>query len=187
MPVALTAADVARWWRHIAVTDTCWIWMGSIGSDGYGRFAIRQADGLRRMLTAHQVAAIVAFGQIPVGATVMHDCDTRLCCRTTAGHVRVATQAENLAQAAARGRLNGSKPGLVDVRGPAGASRAIQRAIRDRLVAQRAALAEALAATRAEGDPRAGLYALFDVGDEPATDAPAVGDGELFRMITAVA
>lgn len=122
--LVLSASDVARWWSAIVPTSTCSIWMGAVGSDGYGRFSVRRADGTERMVTPQQVAATLAYGQIPAGATLLHDCDVRLCCRASAQHVRIATQAENVAQAAARGRLRGSRPGMVDVRGPAVACRA---------------------------------------------------------------
>lgn len=148
-------------------TATCWAWTGSVGSDGYGRFAVRRPDGGERVVTPHQVAATLAFGQIPAGATVLHDCDVRLCCRTAEGHVRIATQQENVAQAVARGRLCGPRPGMVDVRGPAGESRAIQAALTavwtQQQRAQQQVLAEALASVIAEGDPRAGLYPMFEL------------------------
>lgn len=119
------------------------------------------------MVTPHQVAATLAFGQIPAGATVVHDCDVRLCCRTGEGHARIATQQENVAQAVARGRLCGPRPGMVDVRGPAGESRAIQAALTavwmEQQRAQQQVLADALASVIAEGDPRAGLYPMFDL------------------------
>lgn len=137
--------------------------MATVGSDGYGRFSVRRPDGTARMVTPQQVAATLAYGQIPAGATLLHDCDVRVCCRAAAGHVRIATQAENVAQAAARGRLRGPRPGLVDVRGPAAASRAIQAAIRDASAGQRQALADLLASVIAAGDPRAGLVPLFDL------------------------
>lgn len=165
--LTLTAADVARFRARVLATATCAVWLGSVGSDGYGRFAVRRDDGARRVVTPHQVAATLAFGQIPAGATVMHDCDVRLCCRTGPGHVQIATQAENIAQAVARGRACGPRPGMVDVRGPAGESRAIQAALTAAWMAeqraQQQALTEVLAKVIADGDPRAGLYPMFDL------------------------
>lgn len=161
--LALTAADVARFRARVLATATCAVWLGTVGSDGYGRFAVRRDDGARRVVTPHQVAATLALGQIPAGATVVHDCDVRLCCRTGQGHVRIATQQENVAQAVARGRLCGPRPGMVDVRGPAGESRAIQVALTAAWAQQQQVLAEVLASVIAEGDPRAGLYPMFEL------------------------
>ncbi len=126
-------------------------------------FAICNVGERQRTVTPHQVAAVLAGGEIRFGATILHDCDLRLCCRTDPGHVRVATQAENMQQAAWRGRAVGPRPGLVDVRGKAGASRAVQAALRKATDRSPEGLAATLAAVVAAGDPRANLIPLFDV------------------------
>jgi len=82
------------------------------------------------------------------------------CVSTDPGHVRVATQRENMRQAARRGRLAGPRPGLVDVRGKVGASRAVQAAI-GAAVAGGAGPQE-LAVVLAAGDPLRDLVCLFD-------------------------
>jgi len=115
------------------------------------------------MVTPHQVAAVLRWGELAPGATILHDCDQRLCCRTDPGHVRVATQSENMQQAVRRGRAAGPRPGLVDVRGNVGASRAIQSALRAAADRSPQGLAAALAAAVAAGDPRRDLIPLFDV------------------------
>ena len=115
------------------------------------------------MLTPHQVAARLAFGPIPLGATLLHDCEVRLCCNTAPGHTRIATQGENMRQAAARGRAVGPRPGRVDVRGKAGASRAIQAALHDAVDPTPDALAQILAAVLSEGDPWWDRLPLFDM------------------------
>ena len=115
-------------------------------SDGYGRIAIRNSEDGARTLTPHQVGARLGYGPIPAGATVLHDCEVRLCCRAAPGHLRVGTQSENMRQAVARGRAVGPHPGRVDVRGKAGASRAIQAALRAAADRSPAALASVLAA-----------------------------------------
>jgi hypothetical protein len=159
----LSAQDLARFHRHVRVTGTCHIWMGAIGSDGYGKFAIYNKHDGERVISPQQVTARLAFGPIPLGSTLMHDCDVRICVSTAPGHVRVATQRENMRQAAWRGRAAGPKPGLVDVRGKVGASRAVQDALRDcSTEASPAELADALAAVLAAGDPLRGIIAMFD-------------------------
>ena len=165
VPLALSAADVARWRGRLVVTASCHVWMGAVGSDGYGRFSVRAgAGGGERMVTPHQVAAWVGHGWVPVGATLLHDCEVRLCCRFGVGHVRVATQAENMRQAVARGRAVGPRPGMVDVRGRVGASRAVQAALRAAGSPDPVVLAGVLARTLAEGDPLADQLALFSPG-----------------------
>jgi hypothetical protein len=139
------------------------VFTGSVGSDGYGRFALRQPDGRQRTVTPHQVAAVLAYGELPAGATLLHDCDVRLCVRTDPGHVRISTQAENMQQAAQRGRARGPRPGLVDVRGPVRASRAVQDALRASTDRSTAGLARVLAEVLAAGDPLRHNGRLFEV------------------------
>ena len=70
--------------------------MGAVGSDGYGRIAVRNPEDGARTLTPHQVGARLGYGPIPAGATVLHDCEVRLCCR---------------AEPCGDGRLSGSAAG----------------------------------------------------------------------------
>jgi hypothetical protein len=171
-PLRLSHADIVRWHGHLLVTATCHIWMGAVGSDGYGRLAINNQEDGSRMLTPHQVAARIGFGPIPAGATLLHHCEVRLCCRyDPLHHVTVGTQGENMRQAVARGRAVGPRPGRVDVRGKVGASRAIQAALRAAVDRSPAALARVLADVIAEGDPMAGIHPLFDLADHPSRPA----------------
>ena len=166
-PLRLSHADIVRWRAQLLVTGTCHVWMGAVGSDGYGRIAIRNAEDGARTLTPHQVGARLGYGPIPAGATVLHDCEVRLCCRAAPGHLRVGTQSENMRQAVARGRAVGPHPGRVDVRGKAGASRAIQAALRDATGRSPSALAAVPAAVIADGDPLRDLHPLFDLPAYP--------------------
>ena len=167
-PLRLSHADIVRWRAQLLVTGTCHVWMGAVGSDGYGRIAIRNMEDGARTLTPHQVGARLGYGPIPAGATVLHDCEVRLCCRAAPGHLRVGTQSENMRQAVARGRAVGPRPGRVDVRGKVGASRAVQAALRAAADRSPAGLAVVLAAVIAEGDPLRDLHPLFDVPEHPA-------------------
>jgi len=162
----LSNRDLNRYHRQVIGTAACDIWAGAVGSDGYGRFSIANPEDGARMLTPHQVGARLGFGPLPVDCTLMHDCEVRLCCSSAPGHVRIATQQENMRQAVARGRSRGPRPGLVDTRGVVGASRAIQAAIVSAVQADpgigKAALAAVLAAAVAAGDPLRHLVPLFD-------------------------
>jgi hypothetical protein len=168
----LSHADIVRWQAHVLVTATCHVWMGGVGSDGYGRFSIHNPEDGTRMLTPHQVAARLGFGPIPEGATLLHDCEVRLCCRYGPGHVTVGTQGENMRQAVARGRAVGPRPGRVDVRGKAGASRAIQAALRDAADRSPDTLALVLVAVVADGDPMRDILPLFAVPDRSSLPVP---------------
>ncbi|HEY7813967.1 MAG TPA: HNH endonuclease [Nakamurella sp.] len=167
-PLRLSHADIVRWHEHLLITATCHVWMGAVGSDGYGRFQIINKYDGTRMLTPHQVAARLGFGPIPEGATLLHDCEVRLCCRYGTDHVEVGTQSENMRHAVARGRAVGPRPGRVDVRGKVGASRAIQAALRDAVDRSPAGLARVLAGVIADGDPMRDMLPLFDAPDRRA-------------------
>ena len=171
-PLRLSHADIVRWHEHLLPTSACHVWMGAVGSDGYGRFQITNKYDGTRMLTPHQVAARLGFGPIPEGATLLHDCEIRLCCRYGAGHVEVGTQSENMRHAVARGRAVGPRPGRVDVRGKVGASRAIQAALRDADDRSPDDLARVLAAVIDEGDPMRDMLPLFDAPDRTAPPTP---------------
>jgi hypothetical protein len=160
-PLELSEAAIGRFWRLVLPTAGCSIWAGTVGSDGYGRFRLSRPDGRQRTVTPHQVAAVIAFGELPAGVTLLHDCDVRLCVRTGTGHVRVGTQAENMQQAVHRGRSRGPHPGLVDTRGPAGASRAVQAALRASADRDPVALALVLGEALAAGDPLRDNLQLF--------------------------
>ncbi len=158
----LTDADRARFAAKLLPTTSCIVWGGAVGRDGYGRFAMRRADGRKRTVSTHVVAAVLAWGNVAAGATVLHDCDFRLCVRTDLpGHVRVSTQAENVRQAVRRGRLRGPHPGLVDTRGPAGVSRAVRDALRASADHDPAVLALMLRDALAAGDPLRDNLALW--------------------------
>ncbi len=156
--------DLARLFAHVVPTAACDIWLGAVGSDGYGKFSVHNDVDGTRIVSPHHVAAARRFGPVPLGATLMHDCDVRVCVSTDPGHVRVATQRENMRQAARRGRLAGPRPGLVDVRGKVGASRAVQAAIGAAVAggAGPQELAAVLAVVLAAGDPLRDLVCLFD-------------------------
>lgn len=168
----LTRADVARLRTQILVTATCHLWMGAVGSDGYGKFWVpftaqeaMRHDGRRgRVITPHAAASALVLGPLPESSTHLHDCDVRICVSTSPGHVRRGTQQENVRQAVARGYLRGPRPGRADARGPAGASHAIQDAIVSAIgTGERdpAALARVLAHTFAAGFPTLDVVPLF--------------------------
>ena len=75
----------------------CWTWVGATNSNGYGRFSFRGAQ-----VYAHRAALALAIGEIPPGMYACHDCDNPPCVNPE--HLHVGTHADNMREAAERGR-----------------------------------------------------------------------------------
>ena len=63
--------------------DACWPWRGQVTDYGYGRMAVRG-----RLLMAHRLVYERAYGPLPAGAWVWHQCENPGCCNP--GHLEVA-------------------------------------------------------------------------------------------------
>lgn len=127
--------DAKRYFRSEA---ECWPWLGAVSSTGHGSFRAASLPGISRRGTApaHLFAYQLVHGVIPrLGWTntddpvVCHRCDEAGC--TNPSHLRLGTTAENRAEWALR-RRNPNGP-LADVRGAAGRTRAIAKAVRQGL------------------------------------------------------
>ena len=103
-----------RLWRQIEKRgpDECWPWIAESSIRGYGYISTGGKRGKKEL--AHRAAWIVTHGPIPDGdgyhgTVVMHLCDNRLCCNPA--HLRLATQAENVADMHEKGRsYTGPRP-----------------------------------------------------------------------------
>ena len=95
----LAAAEVQPLRAQIMPTATCHLWMGSLGSDGYGKFSISAPTtfvnepatdhaGLRHGCgwpLPHAAVSALVFGALPLGSAHLHDCDLRLCVTPSLG------------------------------------------------------------------------------------------------------
>lgn len=87
---------IEAFWAKVDKTGACWLWTGAQFQTGYG--AVRWG---RRTRSAHTVAWELTNGPIPAGMSVLHECDVRPCVR----HLFIGTQADNIADALAKGRV----------------------------------------------------------------------------------
>jgi hypothetical protein len=88
-----------RFWAKVEKhSGGCWLWLGARDSHGYGR--VRHFGATR---LAHRVAWELTRGTPPVGMSLCHACDTPPCVNPE--HLFLGTQADNIWDAAAKGRL----------------------------------------------------------------------------------
>jgi hypothetical protein len=90
-----------RFWAKVEKTNGCWWWTAGKTRKGYGSFGMgRRSDGKRE---AHRVAWELTSGPVPVGMCVLHHCDEPGC--VNPAHLFLGTRADNMRDAAAKGRL----------------------------------------------------------------------------------
>lgn len=88
-----------RFWAKVRKTDTCWLWTGARTRPGWhGHFHVGD-----RLTTAHRFIWQQTHGSIPTGLNVCHHCDVPNC--VNPAHLYIGTQADNMRDAYARGRV----------------------------------------------------------------------------------
>lgn len=60
--------------------DPCWIWIGKIGANGYGRIQMRcKETGRHLTCLVHRIAYAELVGPIPDGMEIDHKCRVQAC------------------------------------------------------------------------------------------------------------
>lgn len=79
-----------RFWNRVAIgtLSDCWLWLGSLGTQGYGQVS---QDG--RLVKAHRVAYELTNGPIPDGLVVHHWCAVKRCVNPE--HLEAMTRSEH--------------------------------------------------------------------------------------------
>lgn len=93
------ALAISFWERTERQPNGCLHWTGRLDPSGYGRIDF---EGKPRL--AHRIAHRLAYGEDPGDQFVCHSCDNPTCVEPK--HLWLGSQADNMSDASAKGRLN---------------------------------------------------------------------------------
>lgn len=92
---------VARFWKYVRKTDSCWIWTGSKASQyKYGQLTIVR----NHWVYAHRMSYELHVGPIPDGYHICHKCDNPPC--VNPDHLFAGTAKDNMQDRERKGRGN---------------------------------------------------------------------------------
>lgn len=91
-----------RFWDKVEKRgpDECWIWVGTLPADGYGRIQLGGRAG--KYALAHRVSYEMEFGPIPDGMLACHHCDVTACVNPR--HIFLGDQHDNMRDMAVKWR-----------------------------------------------------------------------------------
>jgi hypothetical protein len=107
----IPASAIARFHAKYQKTPSCWLWTAGRYRNGYGMFCVERRYKAPQINTqAHRVAYVLAHGDIPQGAVVMHSCDVRAC--VNPAHLSIGDQGDNVRDGVQKGHYSGSRPSI---------------------------------------------------------------------------
>ncbi len=80
-----------RFWAKVLKTQSCWIWLGALRTNGYGEFCLRHGSV---PMYPHRLAYEIAKGAIPSGLIIDHLCKNPRCVNPQ--HLEAVTQREHV-------------------------------------------------------------------------------------------
>jgi hypothetical protein len=89
-------------WSKVTITNECWIWTGTISSQGYGQF---ERSGKR--YRAHRAFYEEIKGSIPFGLEIDHLCRNRACVNPT--HLEAVSRRTNILRGSGCSAKNSKK------------------------------------------------------------------------------
>lgn len=156
------AKALAEFWNRTDRSGECWVWTGDKLPTGYG--VVRWKGLPHRHTRVHRIAWELARGPIPDGLWVLHRCDNPPCIRPD--HLFLGTNADNMADMAAKGRWRPPAVPLLGERHPR--SRLTDEAVRQ------------IRARRRAGEPLAVIARDFGIAQ---TTVSGIALGHAWRHV----